>query len=256
MTVDIERIAHDLDTAACAPAAISQISASCPSFSVEDAYAVQAASIGRRFARGERMLGVKMGFTSRAKMIQMGLKDQIWGRLTSAMMIENGGALRRSRFIHPRAEPELAVRLKAPLAGAVSADEAWGAVGEIAPAIEIIDSRYRDFKFSLPDVIADNASSSAFVVGTWRQPDIDVSDLKMVMCVDGAPLQSGSTADILGHPARSLAAAARLAGGLEEGWIVLLGGATSAEAIGSATRVSLEAEKLGAVAFGVEGGRP
>ncbi|HMC47025.1 MAG TPA: 4-oxalocrotonate decarboxylase, partial [Caballeronia sp.] len=131
--------------------------------SLDDAYAIQAASIERRVTRGEHRVGVKMGFTSRAKMVQMGLSDVIWGRLTAGMQIEEGTAVDFSRFVHPRVEPEIAFVLKHPLSGNVTAPEALAAVEAIAPALEIIDSRYKDFKFTLPEVIADNASSSGFV---------------------------------------------------------------------------------------------
>ena len=79
-----------------------------------DAYEIQRAVIDHRLVRGAALVGVKMGFTSEAKMIQMGLKDQIWGRLTSDMVVANGDVMDRARFIHPRVEPEVAVRLKAP----------------------------------------------------------------------------------------------------------------------------------------------
>jgi 2-oxo-3-hexenedioate decarboxylase len=96
--------------------------------SLADAYGIQSASIRRRIDRGERRVGVKMGFTSRAKMVQMGLSDVIWGRLTDAMQIEEGSDVPRARFVHPRVEPELAFLLKKPLAGQVTGAEALAAV--------------------------------------------------------------------------------------------------------------------------------
>ncbi len=129
------------------------------------AYEVQALSVDRRLARGDRLVGVKMDLTSRAKMEQVGVHEVIWRRLTHAMRIEEGAALSRARYVHPRIESELAFLLKAPLSGEVCAMEAMRAVEAVAPAMEIIDSRYRDFKFALPDVIADNSSSSGFVIG-------------------------------------------------------------------------------------------
>ena len=250
---DIATIADRLDDAALRARAIRQITGSEASLTLADAYAIQREAIDRRLARGERLVGVKMGFTSEAKMIQMGLKDQIWGRLTSAMQIVAGGTINRTRFIHPRVEPEIAVLLKAPLTGDVTAGQAWSAVGGVAPALEIIDSRYENFKFALPDVVADNASSSAFVVGAWLPPETGVGDVPMVMSVDGKIVEIGSSAAILGDPVRSLVAAARLAGAagltLEAGWIVMLGGATAAAAIGTAREVSLAAGHLGEVGF-------
>lgn len=258
--IDLSELAVELDNAAFSAKLIEQPTQRHSSLTLIDAYEIQKRAIDCRLARGERMIGVKMGFTSRAKMAQMGLNDLIWGRLTDAMMIDDGGTLDATRFIHPRVEPELAVRLNRPLSGQVSTLEAWQAIGAIAPALEIIDSRYRDFKFTLVDVVADNASSSAFVVGAWQAPNLDVSNLGMVLSIDGQPTQYGSTAAILGHPIRSLVAAARLAGEagltLEPGWIVMLGGATSAEAISGAHRIRLEAQGLGCVDFGIVGGTP
>jgi 2-oxo-3-hexenedioate decarboxylase len=223
--------------------------------SLESAYAIQSASIQRRLARGERRVGVKMGFTSRAKMVQMGLSDVIWGRLTSGMQIEEGGAVAFSRFVHPRVEPEIAFILKRPLAGDVTGPEALAAVEAIAPALELIDSRFKDFKFTLPEVIADNASSSGFVIGAWHDPHTDCSNLGLTLSIDGRVVQVGSTAALLGHPLRSLVAAARLSAlagePLQAGWIVMAGGATPAEWIKPGQYVSVDMEKLGSAGFHV-----
>lgn len=254
---DLQALAIALDDAAANATEIGQLSLDHPALGVAGAYRIARASIERRIARGERIIGIKMGFTSRAKMAQMGVDDLIWGWLTDAMMLVDGGSVAASRFIHPRIEPELAVRLKAPLVGEVTALEAWAAVEAVAPALEIIDSRYRDFRFSLPDVVADNASSSAFVVGGWQAPGADIGNLGMVMSINGAPAQFGSTAAILGQPQRSLVAAARLAGeaglALEAGWTVLLGAATPAEWIKPGDRVRLETESMPTVDIAVEG---
>lgn len=221
--------------------------------SLDEAYRIQAESIRRRLERGERRVGVKMGFTSRAKMVQMGLSDVIWGRLTDAMQIEEGTAINLSRFVHARCEPELAFILKRPLEGNVTGPEALAAVEAIAPAIEIIDSRYKDFKFSLPEVIADNASSSGFLIGAWCDPKIDFSNLGLIVCVDGRVVQVGSTAALLGHPLRSLVAAARLSAAagepLQAGWVVMAGGATPAERIKPGQYISVDMEQLGRVGF-------
>ncbi len=218
-----------------------------------DAYAVQSASLQHRIDRGERRVGVKMGFTSRAKMIQMGIDDVIWGRLSSGMQVEEGTPIRFSRFVHPRVEPEIAFVLKRPLAGDVTMVEALAAVEAIAPALEIIDSRYRDFKFSLPEVIAHNASSSGFTIGPWCDPHQDFGNLGLTLSLDGRVVQVGSTAAILGHPLRSLVAAARLSAAagepLQAGWIVMAGGATPAEWIKPGQYVSVEMERLGRAGF-------
>ena len=94
--------------------------------------------------------------------------------------------------------------------------QALSAVEAVAPAVELIDSRYQAFKFSLTDVVADNSSSSGFVVGPWHAPDVDFSNLGIVVSFNGSPVLVGSTAAILGHPLRSLVAAARFAAEADE----------------------------------------
>ena len=251
---DISALAATVDNAAHDATAIPQISEK-TAITLDEGYAVQAAAFARRLARGEKQVGVKMGFTSRAKMIQMGIDDMIWGRLSSGMLVEDGGVIDLKRYVHPRVEPEIAFLLGAPLEGPVTATEALAAVDAVAPAMEIIDSRYRNFKFSLADVVADNCSSSGFVLGAWQTPDADLSNLGMVMEFNGRPVQIGSSAAILGHPVRSLVAAARLsteAGEpLRAGWIVMAGGATAAEALRPGIHVRLMVQDLGFVAFSV-----
>lgn len=250
-------IAERVDNAASAVSAITQLSESGDVLSLDEAYAVQAGSIQRRLDRGERLVGIKMGFTSRAKMIQMGVDDLIWGRLTDAMHYENGGELDLSAFIHPRIEPEVAFLLKAPLSGVVSRDQALAAVEAVAPALEIIDSRYENFKFSLEDVVADNSSSSAFVVGDWQPPSRSLSEIPVSLEFDGSRVQQGSTSDILGDPVQALVEAARLAATaeltLESGWIVMAGAATAAEPLRAGVTARIVTESLGTAAIRVKG---
>ncbi|UZE26623.1 2-keto-4-pentenoate hydratase [Pseudomonas asplenii] len=251
----IAEYAARLDEAARTAIAINQIDPE-SNMSLDDAYRIQAASMARRLGRGERQVGMKMGFTSRAKMLQMGIDDLIWGRLTSGMRVEEGSTIKLSSYVHPRVEPEIAFLLKRPLAGDVTASEALAAVEAIAPALEIIDSRYQNFKFSLPDVIADNASSSGFVIGAWNAPNSDIGNLGMVMSFDGKAQHMGSSAAILGNPLRALVAAARLAAQagepLQAGAIVMAGAATPAEWLVPGTYVRLDVQHLGSIGFHVQ----
>ncbi|MDF1802076.1 2-keto-4-pentenoate hydratase [Thalassovita sp.] len=251
---DITKFAEIVDTAARTATEIPQFSDDAP-LSVDQAYAIQALSMQRRYARGEKRVGIKMGLTSRAKMVQVGVSDVIWGRLTDGMREEEGGVVSMADYVHPRVEPEIAFLIKTPLAGEVSPMEAMAAVEAVAPALEIIDSRYKAFKFDIGDVIADNSSSSGFVVGNWFSPETDISNLGMVLSINGVAGEIGSTAAILGHPVRSLVAAARMvaAGGetLQPGDIVLAGGATAAIPMESGQAVTLDVENMGTVAFNV-----
>ena len=131
---DINAIAKTVDDAARNARAIRQLSDSIE-ITVKDAYAIQSAAFQRRLARGEKQVGIKMGFTSRAKMIQMGLNDMIWGRLSNGMLVEDGDSINFNNYVHPRAEPELAFLLRRSLEGPITATEALAAVDAVAPAI-------------------------------------------------------------------------------------------------------------------------
>jgi len=252
---DLAMLAERVDSAAHDARAIAQLSLEHP-LTLPEAYEVQRLSIDRRRARGERRCGIKMGFTSRAKMVQMGIADVIWGRLTDRMRVEEGSAIELAAFVHPRVEPEIAFVLGRDLPRVVSAAAAIACVEAIAPALEIIDSRYQAFKFSLADVVADNASSSAFVLGPWSAPRTDVANLGMIVDFDQRPVEIGSSAAILGHPVRSLIAAARLASDagepLRAGDIVMAGGATAATTLRRGVHVHLAVEALGHVEFRVK----
>lgn len=248
--------AEVLDRAASEAMATPQITYGNVALTVADAYAIQKLSIERRLGRGEKRIGVKMGLTSRAKMLQVGVDEVAWGRLTDAMLLEEGAALSLARYVHPRIEPEVAFLMKAPLAGKVSAAQALAAVEAVAPAMEVIDSRYENFKFALVDVIADNTSSSGLVVGGWNDPMQDLSNLGVILEIDGAVVEVGSTAAILGHPLRSLVAAARLVaeGGerIEAGDIVMAGGITAAPTLVAGQTIRTTVQKLGSISIRVE----
>jgi 2-oxo-3-hexenedioate decarboxylase len=256
MARSFEQMAAELDNAALNARAIPQLTEDDPALTLADAREIQRLSIERRLGRGEKIVGLKVGFTSRAKMLQMGVDDLILGRLTDAMRLEEGGSLAFENYVHPRIEPEIAFLIGKRLSGIVTPLEALAAIAGVAPAMEVIDSRYANFKFSVADVVADNSSSSGFVVGPWNPPSVDISNLGMILSFNGAPREIGSSAAILGHPARALVVAARLAEqnglALEPGHIVMAGAATAAVALAVGDYVELET-RIGRVALKVAG---
>jgi len=138
----------------------------------------------------------------------------------------------------------------------VSVAQARLAVEAVAPAIELIDSRFEDFKFSLTNVVADNSSASGFILGPLGSPEEALGDLRMVLSADGQPRETGSTAAIVGDPWLSLVAAIRLAGEAQEplgpGDIVMAGGATAAISLEGIGHVRLQMRRLGDVELFVE----
>jgi len=222
-------------------------------FSLEQAYLIQRASMARRHARGERPIGIKLGFTSRAKMIQMGVDSLIWGWLTDAMLYEEGAGVDLSGFIHPRVEPEICYLTRRPIERPLSLLEAGSYLEAAAPAMEIIDSRYRNFKFTLEDVVADNCSSAGLVVGSFTDDFASLANRGVTMRMDGRAVQLGSTGAILGNPLRSVVQASCLLAGaglvLPAGSLIMAGAATAAEALRPGLHVSTDIGGLGRVEF-------
>lgn len=256
MNIDTKQFAHRLDDAARYAESVDQLSVTAP-LSLAQAYEIQRASIARRYERGEKPVGVKLGFTSRAKMQQMGVDALIWGLLTDAMLEEEGGTVELSRYIHPRVEPEVCFLLQKAIDRPLTLLELPGYVEAIAPAAEIIDSRYRNFKFSLEDVIADNCSSAGLVVGEWAKPELDLGNLGVVLRFNGRLKQIGSTGAILGNPWRTLVQVSRLASAAEvplpAGSLIMAGAATAAEALVPGSHVCVEVNGLGSASFHTRG---
>ncbi|WP_035803408.1 2-keto-4-pentenoate hydratase [Kitasatospora mediocidica] len=250
---EVSSLAAQLDEAARTATAMPQPRWS-PGADTDDAYAVQAALTERRLARGERLVGLKMGLTSRAKMVQVGVSEVIWGRLTDRMRIPDGGPADVGALIHPRVEPEVAFLIGR---DARPGDDFASVVTAVAPALELIDSRYADFRFSLPDVIADNTSAAGFVIGPWQPPPAGLANLGVLLEIDGRVVQTGSTAAILGDPRRAFDEAVRLAGRqgvrLREGWLLLAGAATAAVPLAPGSQVRAVVEELGTAALWAKG---
>lgn len=262
MSQTIADAAFALDSAARQAQSMPQFAAG--HFDLPTAYVIQRASIQHRVARGEQVKGIKLGFTSRAKMVQMGVDSLIWGFLTDAMLEEDGGVVHLGRYIHPRVEPEVCFVTRRTIDAPLTALEAADYLEAVAPAMEIIDSRYRDFRFSLEDVVADNCSSAGLVVGAWSRDFTGLANLGVRMQFDGRDVQVGSTGAILGHPLRTVVQASRLLHAaqlsLPAGSLIMAGAATAAEALRPGLHVSCHigsgANALGSVSFTTRAGMP
>jgi len=255
--MDIERLAGLLDDARRHGREVERLTLEAPDLGLDDAYRVMDAGVALRRARGERVVGLKMGLTSEAKRRQMSLEAPIYGVLTDAMVVR--GTFHMQGTLHPKIEPEIAFRFDRGLSGTPDRAGVLGACTSVGPALEILDSRYRDFKyFSLPDVVADNASSSHVVLpDEWVEIDgRDLGRVELVMSIDGVPRQRAPGAAISGDPVLSVvqlcALLAARGKSLPAGSVVLAGAATVAEALAPGMEVRLEAGWLGSVAVRVE----
>jgi len=249
---DLDLRSELLDHAARARVSLSPL-AERHGLTLADAYAIQGRVVARRVARGARIVGLKMGFTSEAMRRQMNVSEPNIGWLTSDMALASG-ELTVGDFIHPRLEPEVAVVLGRDLetddpVRVVEAVEAF------APAIEVVDSRFHDYKFQGLDNVADNSSSAAFVLGPWRKPAIDVGALMVRLAIGGSLMEAGESSAVMGHPLKALGEGARIAAGLgrplKAGMIVLTGGVTRAYPITAGQGARAEIAGLGNVVLRV-----
>jgi 2-oxo-3-hexenedioate decarboxylase len=218
------------------------------------AYEIQDAGLQRRLERGERVVGIKLGLTSRAKQQRMGVASPLVAWLTDAMVLPAGAPVPQGELIHPRAEPEIVFVMGERLVGpGVTAVLALAAVAEVYGGVEIIDSRFADFRFTLPDVVADNASAARFVLGPVgaRPAGLDLSLEACLVEVDGRVVDSATGAAVQGHPAEALALAANTLAerglAIEAGWIVLTGGMTDAFPVTPATSGAVSFTHLGRI---------
>jgi 2-oxo-3-hexenedioate decarboxylase len=252
----IERLAAHLEGCELEARDTHKITDDHPGMDWDDAYAIQDAIRRRKLERGARIVGYKAGLTSRAKMKQMGVDVPCFGFLVDAFCVPEGGECRLAELIHPKVEPEICFVLKAPLKGpGCHIGSVLAATDFVMPGIEVIDSRYRDFKFDLKSVIADNCSSSRFVVGGRARPvaDLDLRTLGVVLEKNGSITGLAAGAAVLGHPAAAVAMLANHLGArgeeLPAGSMILSGGITEAVAVSAGDCVHLRIQSLGSVSM-------
>lgn len=197
---------------------------------MSEAYAVQRANLG---ALGDRPVGYKLGFTSRAMREQMNVPAPNYGVLTEGM--RSAGSAESGALIHPRVEPEIALLTGAPLGADASPEDVRAALRLVYPALEVVDSRFAGYRFRLEDNTADNSSAAGFVLGEPLAPDLvpDLAAVRVTLLRDGETVDSGAGADALGGPLAALGWLARELGRvegrpLEAGSLVLTGGLTRA----------------------------
>ncbi|MCD9030664.1 2-oxo-3-hexenedioate decarboxylase [Luteimonas sp. Y-2-2-4F] len=249
---EVERLAHHLHAAERERREVVRITDALPDLGVEDAYRVQDALRALKTARGVRVTGMKMGLTSFAKMRQMGVETPIYGFLGSDNAVDDGGAVEAGALIHPKVEAEIAFVLGDGLDGPdCTPAQALAATRYLLPAIEVIDSRYENFRFDLPSVIADNTSAARYVLGSRPLPPdgLDLATTGVVLERNGQVVEVGAGAAVLGDPALAVAMLANMlhARGqrLPAGSVVLSGAATAAVAVSAGDHVSVRIDGLG-----------
>lgn len=221
---------------------------------VADAYAIQLANVDRALADGRRIVGHKVGLTSKAMQEMLGVDEPDFGVLLDDMVVEDGATVPFGRLLQPRIEAEIGFRLGRDLeGGGVSTADALAAIDAAVPALEIIDSRIADWKIRLVDTIADNGSSAMAVLGSTFTP-IDGVDLRLIGVVlerNGALVEHGVGAAALGHPAACVAwlanKLAEFGQSLRAGQIVLPGALHRAVSVAPGDHYRAEYSVLGSV---------
>ena len=238
------------------PHTMSKLTDDHPSLSIDDGYAIQDELRRRWIARGDRCVGLKAGLTSRAKMQQMGVHVPSFGILMASFARPENGVVEMKSLLHPRVEAEIAFVTSRELRGtSLSINDVLDATDYVIPAVEVIDSRYENFKFDLPSVIADNSSSARYVTGGRpRDPRaLDLRTIGVVIEKNGEIAAVGASAAVVNHPAIAVAMLVRhLAArgeSLPAGSFVMTGGITEAIPVAAGDNIVARFQDMGSVSF-------
>ena len=246
--VKVAALAEELHRARQTGNPISPLTDRHQEFCEEDAYRVQAQGISLRLQDGEALVGAKLGFTSRAMRAAMGVDRPNFGWLTDAMVI-HGGAAPLEALIHPKVEPEIALVLGEELQAPVGVADVLAAVRWMVPALEIVDSRYADFKFRSHDNIADNSSAAMVALGSpVPARRIDPARIGVVVSVNGRMRFTAAGAAAFDHPGAAAAWMINASGKvLSKGAVIITGGLTPPVDLAPGTDVVAEFDRLGTV---------
>ncbi|UOF90319.1 fumarylacetoacetate hydrolase family protein [Fodinisporobacter ferrooxydans] len=256
--VNYQSLAECLHQAEVEKREVIRITQDHPHLSVEDGYRIQEELVSLKCGLGHRIVGPKMGLTSQAKMRQMNVAEPIYGYIFDYMQVPNHASISMADLIHPKAEAEIAFVMGKDLKGpGITKEQVLEAAEYVLPAVEIIDSRYKNFKFTLPDVIADNASSSRVIFGDrlTRPGDLELDLVGVTLRINGELKDQAAGAAVLGHPAESIAMLANMLARkgqtVKAGDVILSGGVSEAYRLAIGDVVTAVLDGLGTVQFTV-----
>jgi 2-keto-4-pentenoate hydratase len=254
-----DELAADLAQAERSRIPIAPLTAAHPHIDVVDAYEIQLINIRQRVAEGARVLGHKVGLSSKAMQEMMGVDEPDYGHLLDEMQVFENTPVDASRYLYPRVEVEVGFILSADLPGeGCTEEDVLAATEALVPSIELIDTRITDWKIGLCDTIADNASSAGFVLGEARVApgDIDVTTIDAVLTRNGEVIAEGRSDAVLGNPVTAVAWLSRKVESfgvrLRKGDIVLPGSCTRAIDVRAGDEFVADFKGLGAVRLSFE----
>jgi len=258
MTLDdvtVSTLAERLENAELNRSPITKITDEFPSLDWDDAYAIQGKIRERKVSRGIKVAGLKAGLTSQAKMKQMNVSEPVFGFMCDYGSQADGGEVEIDGFIAPRVEAEIAFVTKSEIKGPCHIGTVLQATDFVLPAVEILDSRYENFKFDLISVVADNTSAAGFVTGgnSRRVEDIDLRTLGIVLEKNGEVVELAAGAAVLGHPAESIVMLANMLArkgeSIPAGTFVMTGGVTAAVGVERGDHIAVRYQHLGSVSM-------
>lgn len=248
-------VAADLWAAHRDRTSIPPLTSSHPGLTVSQAYAVQQINQRRRQAAGATLVGRKIGLTSTPMQQLLGVDEPDYGYILDDMVI-HGDAVDIRQFCAPRVEPEVAFLLRSALRGpGVTAADVREATEAVAVALEIVDSRIADWKVTLPDTVADNASSGAVILGDWvtYTDSLALHETIATLYLNDALIDSGTGAAVMGDPAAAVAwlanALADYQTELQAGQFVMSGSYTTAAFVHAGDVASATISGLGTVSL-------
>jgi 2-oxopent-4-enoate/cis-2-oxohex-4-enoate hydratase len=208
-TIDLTALSDELYAALQQQKTVAPLTARVPGITIDDAYKISLAFLQRRLKDGERVVGKKIGVTSKPVQDMLDVREPDFGFLTDVMEVPNGGTVEISKsLIQPRAEAEIGIILAKDIKGpGVTAEDVLEATESIAACFEIVDSRITDWKIRIQDTVADNASCGVFVLGNERvnPRGLDLANLKATVTKNGKFLSEGLGSAVQGSPLASTA---------------------------------------------------
>ena len=254
-----DELAADLAQAERSREPIAPLTAAYPDIDVVDAYEIQLINIRQRVAEGARVLGHKVGLSSKAMQQMMGVDEPDYGHLLDEMQVFEDTPVKAGRYLYPRVEVEVGFILAEDLPGAHCTEEdVLAATEALVPSIELIDTRITDWKIALCDTIADNASSAGFVLGQARvsPADVDIKAIDAVLVRNGEVIAEGRSDAVLGNPVTAVAWLSRKVESfgvrLRKGDIVLPGSCTRAIDVRAGDEFVADFTGLGSVRLSFE----
>ncbi|MEX1058297.1 MAG: fumarylacetoacetate hydrolase family protein [Natronospirillum sp.] len=252
----VNDLANELLTALRSQSMVQPLSERYPGITVPDAYAIQQKLTQLRVESGERVIGKKIGVTSRPVMDMLGVRQPDFGMLTNTMVLAQGESLSLSTMIQPKAEGEIAFVMKDRLQGpgTTNADVLRDVEGVMA-CFEIVDSRVEDWRIKIEDTVADNASCGMFILGDRMvsPSELDLFSIGMVLEKNNAIVGTGAGAASMGSPVAAVAWLANTLGklgmALEAGDVVLSGALSAMVPVAAGDQFRMTLAGVGGCAF-------